>query len=52
MIDAAYAPPAPKPRYIPPNARPSLQGYLRYFRIMARNPLEIWTEGHFNTAHS
>ncbi len=48
MLDAAFTPPAPKPRIIPPGAGPSLQGYLRYFRIMAHNPLEIWTDGHFN----
>ncbi|MEM9015183.1 MAG: cytochrome P450 [Pseudomonadota bacterium] len=43
-----YVPPAPPPRIVPPNAKPSLQGYLRYFQIMSRNPLEIWTENHFN----
>lgn len=42
-----FTPPAPKPRYIPPNAKPSLQGYLRYLTIMARNPLEIFTEANF-----
>lgn len=44
---AAFTPPAPKPRYIPPNAKPSLQGYLRYLTIMRRNPLEIFTEANF-----
>ncbi len=47
MLDTAFTPPAPTPRYVPPGARPSLQGYLRYFQIMRRNPLEIWTEGHY-----
>lgn len=44
---AFFIPPAPTPRYIPPDAKPSLQGYLRYFRIMARNPLEIFTTRNF-----
>jgi len=43
-----FIPPAPSPRYVPPTARPTPMGYVRYFQIMARNPLEIWTEGHFN----
>ena len=47
MLNTAFTPPAPTPRYVPPGARPSLQGYLRYFQIMRRNPLEIWTEGHY-----
>lgn len=48
MTAAAFTPPAPAPRYIPPNAKPSLQGYVRYFKIMANNPLEIFTEANFN----
>ncbi len=47
MLETAFTPPAPTPRYIPPNAKPTLQGYLRYFRIMAKNPLEIFTEANF-----
>lgn len=47
MLDTTFTPPAPTPRYVPPDARPSLQGYLRYIQIMRRNPLEIWTEGHY-----
>ena len=47
-MQAAFRPPAPAPRVLPPNARPSPGAYMRYFKIMARNPLEIWTEGHFN----
>lgn len=43
-----YTPPAPTPRYVPPDAKPSLKGYWRYFRIMARNPLEIFTERNFD----
>lgn len=43
-----YIPPAPPPRVIPPNSKASPQAYLRYFKIMARNPLEIFTEGHYN----
>ncbi|MEM8771446.1 MAG: cytochrome P450 [Pseudomonadota bacterium] len=45
---AEYAPPAPTPRYIPPDAKPTLRGYLRYFQIMARNPLEIFTKRNFD----
>jgi len=47
MLETAFTPPAPTPRYVPPGARPSLTGYLNYFQIMKRNPLEIWTEGHY-----
>ncbi len=50
MTQTAYAPPAPRPRVVPENARPSLQGYWRYFRIMTTNPLEIWTERNFREA--
>jgi len=46
--DVRFVPPAPPPRYVPPDAKPSLRGYLRYFQIMTRNPLEIFTERHFN----
>lgn len=42
-----FRPPAPEPRYIPANARTTPLGYLRYFQIMARNPLEVWTTTHF-----
>lgn len=48
MLETAFTPPAPKPRYIPPRARPSLQGYVRYLQIMAKNPLEIFTEANFD----
>jgi cytochrome P450 len=44
---ALLTPPAPPPRVVPDGARPSLAGYLRYFRIMAQNPLEIFTERNF-----
>ena len=44
-----FIPPAPPPRYVAPNAKPSLAGYLRYFQIMSRNPLEVFTESHFAT---
>lgn len=37
-------PPAPPPRVVPQGARPSLSGYLRYLRIMSRNPLEVFSE--------
>lgn len=48
MRHADYIPPAPSPRIVKPNARPSLKGYATYFQIMSNNPLEIWTEQHFN----
>lgn len=48
MLDTAFTPPAPKPRYIPPDARTTPLGYLRYFRIMARNPLEIFTTRNYD----
>lgn len=47
MADAAFIPPAPAPRVVPANARPSLQGYLRYFKIMTSNPLEIFTDQNY-----
>lgn len=45
--DQAFRPPAPTPRVLRPGARPTPLSYYRYFRIMARNPLEIWTTDHF-----
>lgn len=45
---ALLTPPAPAPRVVPEGARPSLAGYLRYFRIMADNPLEIFTERNYH----
>ena len=53
MLDSAqkdpslFIPPAPEPRIVPESDGPRPQGYLRYFRIMTSNPLEVWTQRHF-----
>lgn len=48
--DRAFRPPAPAPRVLPKNARATPLSYYRYFRIMARNPLELWTTDHYAKA--
>ncbi|MEL7491783.1 MAG: cytochrome P450 [Pseudomonadota bacterium] len=48
MLQTNFIPPAPAPRVIPKRSHPTPQAYLRYFQIMMRNPLEIWTENHYN----
>ena len=45
--DLLIHPPAPPPRVVRANARPTPLSYLRYFQIMTRNPLEIWTTDHY-----
>ena len=47
MNTAAFIPPAPTPRYIPPDAKQTLRGYFRYFEIMRRNPLEVFHQRNF-----
>ena len=48
MLQSNFTPPAPAPRIIPERSHPTPQAYVRYFQIMMRNPLEIWTENHYN----
>jgi len=48
MLETDFTPPAPAPRVIPERSHPTPQVYLRYFEIMMRNPLEVWTENHYN----
>lgn len=47
MGEPLFVPPAPARPRIPPDARPSPRFYLWYLRTLARNPLEVFTDGMF-----